>query len=110
MRNFARFVGVAVVVFLLAGIGFVDLHATARMSFSFFYLLPVAMSVILLGRPAGIVCSVCVSLIFLADQLNTAVGLPIAVWNTAMRLGTFVVISLLFHTWWTVHQDVFDKV
>jgi len=83
---------------LVAGIGVVDLVTGREISFSLFYLLPIALVAWFSGRNPGLVVSVIAGVVWFAvDSIDGPVySRPvIGYWNGAARLGFFVLVPLL---------------
>jgi diguanylate cyclase (GGDEF)-like protein len=93
-RNSVRAISVALVVI----IGAIDYITGYRVSFSFFYLIPVGIATYYLGRSAGLWIS-CLSMItwLFAEVLSGHAGFddPVVYWNACVRLGFFVVFTVL---------------
>jgi diguanylate cyclase (GGDEF)-like protein len=83
------------VVFLL---GFMDFATGFELSFSFFYLIPVAMAAWAMGRKAGLAFSVLCASVWLTSNLlsgQTSSSPFIGVWNTLLRFGFYAVVTVL---------------
>jgi len=83
---------------ILTGIGITDVVTGSELSFSLFYLLPVALVAWFSGRIPGIVISIFGAITwFIVDALSgESYSLPIIrYWNAAIRLGFFVIVTLL---------------
>jgi diguanylate cyclase (GGDEF)-like protein len=83
---------------LILGLGLLDFLTGYEFSFSLFYLLPIFLVVWFAGRTFGIVASTLSALVwFLADYLsgNQYSNPIIYFWNTAIRFGFFLIITLL---------------
>ncbi|HSO13496.1 MAG TPA: GGDEF domain-containing protein [Anaerolineales bacterium] len=83
------------VVFIL---GVIDYLTGFELSFSFFYLIPVAMAAWMIGRNAGLVISVLCATAWLTS--NSLSGhhfsnLFIGIWNTFFRFGFYAVVTIL---------------
>ena len=84
--------------FFVAGIGIADVLTGTELAFSLFYLIPVALVTWFSGRTIGLVVSVIAAITwFVVDTLSgLSYSQPlIRYWNTAVRLGFFVVVALL---------------
>jgi diguanylate cyclase (GGDEF)-like protein len=82
----------------VASIGILDIATGSEISFSLFYLIPIALAGWFSGRNLGLAISVISALMwFIADVLaGQSYSLPIIrYWNAAVRLGFFVLVSLL---------------
>jgi hypothetical protein len=70
-----------------------------ELSFSFFYLIPVAMAAWAMGRKAGLAFSVLCASVWLTSNLlsgQTSSNSPfIGVWNTLLRFGFYAVVTVL---------------
>lgn len=79
-------------------LGLVDYFTGYEVSFSLFYLLPIAAASWFIGRAAGVLISILSAVSWIAaDTLN---GHPyssylIPIWNSFIRLGFFIIITLL---------------
>jgi len=104
-RNYTRFVAIALVALSLMAVGGLDYVARPYVSFSFFYVLSVAIAVVLVGRVAGLLCSLAASGITYLDQIVSHVPADIALWNSGMRLGTLLVATFVVHMWWISRQE-----
>ena len=84
-------------VFLL---GVIDYLTGFRYSFSFFYLIPIAVTAWGVGRVSGLSVSIISAMTWAVS--NYLAGEPfdefITIWNTLMRLGFFVVLTILLHS------------
>jgi hypothetical protein len=105
VKDYSRQVAIAVVCFSLLAVGALDYVTGPDLSFSFFYLVSVAISVILLDRIAGVICSFCAGGITLLEQLGEHTATNIALWNAGMRLGTLLVAAFILHKWWRTRQE-----
>jgi hypothetical protein len=105
VKSHSRQVAIAVVCCSLLAIGILDYFTAQELSFSFFYLVSVAISVILLGRLAGVLCSLGASGIALLEQWGEHVPMNIALWNSGMRLATLLLATFILHRWWTNRQE-----
>jgi diguanylate cyclase (GGDEF)-like protein len=89
---------IVIVVLAVAIVGLGDLASGGEISFSLFYAVPIMVGVWRLGRPAAIALPIAAAVTWLvADQLDgTDYGATwIGFWNSAIRLGFFLVIGLL---------------
>ncbi len=79
----------------LAGLGFIDYFTGTEVVVTFFYLLPVSLASWALGKTAGRMTALSGALIMLSAQaLEEGVpNAPILLWNTAVRLGVFLVVA-----------------
>jgi|GEM_PF-4446456 len=88
-----------IVGFVLTGlIGIVDFLMGYEMSFSVFYVLPVAIVTWLMNRRLGLVTSFVGAFVWLGADLTSGhtYSYPlIPIWNTLIRLAFFVIITLL---------------
>ncbi len=79
-------------------LGIIDALTGFEISFSFFYLLPVALAAWAAGRRAGtFMAALCAIIWLVANQLaGEAFSAPgVAFWNTITRFGFFVVVAIL---------------
>ena len=85
--------------FVLTGlIGIVDFLTGYQMSFSVFYVLPVAIVTWLASRRLGLVTSLTCAFVWIVADMTTghSYSYPlIPIWNTLIRLAFFVIITLL---------------
>lgn len=82
----------------IAVVGALDYVTGVEASFALFYLFPVTIAAWWIGERAGVVCSaVSAAVWFIANDLTAAqhVAALVSVWNTAIRLGFFLVVTLL---------------
>ena len=89
---------VLVSLMLIIGLGLIDYFTGYEFSFSLFYLLPIALMVWFAGKWFGIYASIIGALTwFLADVFsgNQYTISAIFVWNTAIRFGFFLIVTLL---------------
>jgi diguanylate cyclase (GGDEF)-like protein len=80
------------------GVGSIDILTGSELSFSLFYLMPIVLVTLSAGRNPGLVISVIsAAMWFLADVLaGHSYSQPvIRYWNAIVRLGFFVVVTLL---------------
>lgn len=87
-------IGVGVVILL----GIIDFATGFELSFSFFYLIPVAMAAWAMGRKAGLAFSVVCASVWLTSNLlsgQTISSVFIGVWNTLLRFGFYAVVTVL---------------
>lgn len=92
--NFVLFQGMLLVLF----IGCIDYLTGYYLSFSIFYLIPITFATWFASRNAGIVISSISAVTWLTADLLTVPDLPhhlIPFWNAALRLGFFLIITLL---------------
>lgn len=83
---------------LLAGVGVADFYTGAELSFSIFYLIPVALGAWYGGRNRGLLMAVLAALTWwAADQVGGAAYSHawIPMWNAAVRLGFFAIVAAL---------------
>lgn len=105
VKSHSRQIAIAVVCCSLLAIGTVDYFTSQELSFSFFYLISVAISVILLGRLAGVLCSFGASAIALLEHLGQNIPTNIALWNSGMRLATLLLATIILHRWWKNRRE-----
>lgn len=92
--TFVLFQGMLLVLF----IGCIDYLTGYYLSFSIFYLIPISFVTWFAPRKAGIAISLISAVTWLSADLLTEPGLPhrlIPFWNAALRLGFFLIITLL---------------
>jgi diguanylate cyclase (GGDEF)-like protein len=83
---------------LIIGLGVLDYLTGYELSFSLFYLIPISFVAWFVGRRSGIAASILSAIVWLlADILsgNHYSHDIIYVWNTAIRFGFFIVVTLL---------------
>lgn len=80
---------------LSAGIGFVDRVTSPEMSFSVFYLVPVAVGIWKSGLWAGVVLSVASTVIWFMAGNEMSVRPSLLCWNAGVRLSFFVLTSVV---------------
>lgn len=83
---------------LKIGLGLIDYFTGYEYSFSLFYLIPIAMVVWFVGKWFGIYAVIVSAIVwFLADVFSgNQYAIPaIIFWNTAIRLGNFLIVTLL---------------
>ena len=105
------FLGIGNIIFILF-LGMVDYYTGIEFSFSIFYLLPISITSWYVGNRAGILASSISGIVwFLADigAGHVYSSTLILVWNSLMRLGLFLIISIVLSTFkWNLnrlHQD-----
>lgn len=79
-------------------LGFVDFYTGYEVSFSLFYLLPIAAASWFVGPVSGVLVSILSAMTWLAaDNLNDHPysSYLIPIWNSFIRLGFFIIITLL---------------
>jgi diguanylate cyclase (GGDEF)-like protein len=82
----------------VAGVGIADFKTGSELAFSLFYLIPIVLVTWFAGKKLGLVmCVISAITWFIADDLTgQAYSQPIIrYWNAAVRLGFFVVVTLL---------------
>jgi diguanylate cyclase (GGDEF)-like protein len=85
-------------VLFVAGVGVIDAAIGYEFSFSLFYLIPVVLVTWFSGRKLGLSISIIAAIVWFTA--NTAAGQSyshpiVPYWNTVVRLGFFVVVTLL---------------
>jgi diguanylate cyclase (GGDEF)-like protein len=88
----------AVALLILIGISILDYLSGLEITFSFFYLFPIALVAWLLGRKEGIFLSVASALTWtLVNQLfrEEATRLLVSYWNAGAHFGFFLIVTLL---------------
>ena len=98
IAGWSRWMIVAVAAFVLGLVGSLDLFTGSELSFSVFYLIPVAFVTWYVGSGAGYVFAVIsAALWFSADRWGGATYSQalIPVWNTIVRLGFFLVVATI---------------
>ena len=84
-------------VYLIA-LGVIDFYTGFEISFSFFYLGPVALAAWTIGRASGIILSIASAATWLAANLLAGEQLShpfIPLWNAITRAGFYVIVALL---------------
>jgi diguanylate cyclase (GGDEF)-like protein len=98
LEKWSKFFWLLIGFVLILGLGLLDFLTGYEFSFSLFYLLPIFLVVWFAGRPFGIAASILSALVwFLADYLsgNQYSNTLVYFWNTTIRFGFFIVITLL---------------
>lgn len=98
LENWNKPLIVLVSLMLIVGLGLIDYFTGYELSFSLFYLLPIALMVWFAGKWFGIYAAIISALIwFLADVFtgNQNANPAIFIWNTAIRFGFFLIVALL---------------
>jgi len=94
-KGIVTFIGVIFVIIL----GFIDLQIGYMISFSLFYVIPILFVTWYGGKKIGILISICSSFAwFITETLPNPnyVHFLIPYWNAGIRLGFFLIISILF--------------
>lgn len=77
-------------------VGALDYLTGYKLSFSIFYLVPVALAAWYGGRGVGLaICGASATTWLAVDYTGPVVGLPILFWNAAVRLGFFIITAWL---------------
>jgi len=100
-------------VILTAFVGFVDSKTGNEISFSFFYLLPISFITWYTNKKAGFVFAVLSAAVWMyVDKNNNAVysNEAIPLWNSLVRLGFFLVVSLLISKFKSLNEKLELKV
>jgi glycosyltransferase involved in cell wall biosynthesis len=104
ISSLARSLPAAVIVAAasLTAVAALDFTLDPRVSVNFFYFIPLALSVILLGRGAGIVCAVLAGIESVVDHSMAPVhsSMTIMVWDGLMRTCALLVACILLDIWW----------
>ena len=100
LKKLPKILWVALASVCVVGIGAVDLATGEDTSLELFYLVPIAMLTWYTGRTAGILGAFACVLAWAGTDLAVAGGQPrlevwVSVWNVVMRLGFFLIVSLL---------------
>lgn len=93
---------------LVALLGAIDFLTGSEISFSIFYLLPVAIATWWLGRSWGIASSLGSGLVWLAANLatrDTFSDLAIPAWNAAVRIGFFLLFVTVLRNLWEARAE-----
>jgi diguanylate cyclase (GGDEF)-like protein len=83
---------------LVGGIGLLDYLTGAELAFSLFYLIPISMVAWLTGQWFGVIMSIVSASVWLVADIaagNSYSHPLIFVWNTLIRFGFFVVVTML---------------
>lgn len=96
-------------IILIAGIGIVDFLTGYELAFSLFYLFPVFLVTWFAGKPLGVVASIASALVWLTADITS--GHPtshpaIYYWNTIIRFGFFIIVTLLLSALKKSHEYV----
>jgi K+-sensing histidine kinase KdpD len=88
-------------------IGALDYLTGSSLSFSFLYLISVAVAIVLGGRIAGVICSLAASGIVFLDQFRqpTPDYISIAIWNAGMMLCTLLLATFIIYRLWETFQN-----
>jgi len=98
LENKHPVVWVAIGLLMVSGIGILDLSTGRELGFSLFYLIPVVLATWFAGTVPGLAISGASAVSwFLADDISGQVysNEGVRFWNAAIRLGFFVVVTLL---------------
>jgi len=98
IRKPGKAVTLLVSLIMIAFLGFLDYVSGYEVSFSIFYLVPVSCAAVFAGAPAGIfISAVSAATWLLADLSNGHLysNITIPIWNMLMRLGYFILHSVL---------------
>jgi diguanylate cyclase (GGDEF)-like protein len=98
LEKWSKYFWLLIGLVLILSLGLLDFLTGYEFSFSLFYLLPIFLVVWFAGRSFGIVASILSALVWLlADYLsgNQYSNPFIYFWNTAIRFGFFIIITLL---------------
>lgn len=92
---------------LVAVLGFIDYVTGYELSFSLFYLLPVYLVAWYSGRDLGLVISMLAAVAWLSADVasgHTYTHPALHVWNMLIRLGFFVIVTVLLAALRTAHE------
>jgi diguanylate cyclase (GGDEF)-like protein len=98
LENWSKSFWVIIGLTFIVGLGLLDFLTGYEVSFSLFYLLPISLVVWFAGKRLGIAASFASATVWLiADFLsgNQYSNPAIFLWNTAIRFGFFIIITLL---------------
>jgi PAS domain S-box-containing protein len=96
---------------LVVLLGINDYFTSPELSFSIFSLIPIALVVWFVGRATGIVISaVSAGLWLYFIGLHASSSPVIAIWNTATRLGLYLVVTFLLAAFKTLDENLEEKV
>lgn len=98
LNNLSTTLFLSISIILVFMLGFIDYITGVEFSFSIFYLLPISLVSWHIGKKAGIIISILsATMWFLADFIGEHIysSTLFLIWNTFMRLGVFIIISLL---------------
>jgi diguanylate cyclase (GGDEF)-like protein len=96
-----------VVAFLFLVLGIIDYVTGAEISIAFFYLIPISLASWSLGKNPGLVAALAATLLWQGTNLLSGGGPSspaVNIWNTFIRLGTFLIFSLLLTEFHVVLQ------
>jgi signal transduction histidine kinase len=107
-----RVASITIVAGFVAVVGMLDYITGVRVSLVLFYLIPIALSVPLLGWRAGIITSVtCAVVRVVGDLANGGYHYPIvASWNRLIDLFMYVVVVMILHALISVLREVDERV
>lgn len=89
---------IVIAIGIVAILGIIDYLTGFELSFSFFYLIPVAITAWTFGRNMGLVFSVLSAIVWFTSNLLSGQNLSspfIGVWNTMIRFGFYAVVTTL---------------
>ncbi len=111
--SYARTTSWAIIIAVLAALGYVDLVTGSRVSLLVFYLFPVALAVLWLGLPEAFLVAVgCVATWFLANKATGAVYIDWSEvwWNSCVILSMFLVVAVTLHALVTLTRELEQRV
>ena len=100
LRGGSRTLLSALILFLIATVGYLDFVTGVDISFSIFYLVPVSLAAWYLGRLPGQMAAALSASVWLGmDLIGRHISLPAwaPYWNAAVRFGFFLITALLLH-------------
>ena len=96
-----------IVILLLSGLGIIDYLTGAELTISIFYLVPISMASWSLGKKSGQFTAVITAFIWQTSNLlagEHVSGPFVVIWNTAVRLGVFLIYTTLLSEFHIVLQ------
>jgi len=107
LENQSNFYLLSISLLLVFLLGVIDYLTGFRYSFSFFYLIPISIAAWGVGRVSGLSVSIISAMTWAVS--NYLAGEPfeeyVTIWNTLMRLGFFVVFTILLHSFRNVLEE-----
>jgi signal transduction histidine kinase len=111
-RSHSQVESVTIIVGLVAVVGTLDFLSGVGVSLALFYLIPIALSVTWLGRPAACATAVtCIVVRVTGDLANGGYRHPdVAVWNRVIDLFMYLVVIFMLHAFISLLREVDERV
>lgn len=109
IRKPNRILLILLVLLIIVILGILDLYTGYEIGFSFFYLIPITLTVMFLGFKAGLLVSILSTMTWYWVDLKSGSSYSnsfIPVWNASMRFGYFILHSYLLSRF----LDLYEKV